>query len=71
MDGWRDSGWLNHLNLTHESVWVKVLYYPGPDTEPTELTIINHAPKKTYGWLSRGTSHALEVMWPEVEMEME
>jgi hypothetical protein len=22
MDGWRDSGWLNHLNLTHESVWV-------------------------------------------------
>jgi hypothetical protein len=66
-EGWRDSGWLNHLDLAHESVWVNVLFYPGPDTEPTTLTILNHAPKKTYGWLSRGTAHALEVAWPEAE----
>lgn len=64
-EGWRDSGWLNHLDLAHESVWVNVHYYPGPDTEPTTLTIINHAPDKTYGWLSRGTAHALEVEWPD------
>lgn len=67
LDGWRDSGWLNHLDLSHESVWVKVLYYPGPDTEPTTLTIINHAPKKSFGWLSRGMAHAIEVEWPEAE----
>ena len=67
LDGWQDSGWLNHLDLTRESVWVNVLYYPGPDTEPTTLTILNHAPDETYGWLSRGTAHALEVAWPEAE----
>ena len=66
-EGWRDSGWLNYLDLSHESVWVNVLYYPGPDTEPTTLTIINHAPKKTYGWLTRGIEHALEVEWPAAE----
>ena len=66
-EGWRDSGWLNHLDLSHESVWVNVHYYPGPDTEPITLKMINHAPKKTYGWLSRGMAHALEVEWPEAE----
>ena len=67
-DGWQDSGWINNLELTSEAVHVRVLYYP-PDsdasTEPTVMTIINHAPGKEYGWLAKGMEHALEVGWPE------
>ena len=67
LDGWEDSGWLNHLDISHESVHVRVLYYPGPDTKPTRLTILNHAPNRRLGWLTRGVEHALEVAWPEAK----
>lgn len=67
-DGWQDSGWINHLYITHDSVWVKVLYFPPgstADTEPTVMKILNHAPKKEYGWLTQGAAHALEVEFPD------
>ena len=71
LDGFEDSGWINDLNITGEAVHVRVLYYPpGSDasTEPTVMTIINHAPGKEYGWLARGTAHALEVEFPAEAM---
>jgi hypothetical protein len=66
-DGYRDSGWINDLKISREAVHVRVLYYPpGSDTstEPTVMTIINHAPGEEYGWLARGMEHALEVEFP-------
>jgi hypothetical protein len=68
LDGWQDSGWLNDLSISFENVWVQVVYYPGPDTEGTEMVILNHAPDETYGWLSKGEAHALEVAWPDTEI---
>jgi hypothetical protein len=67
MEGWQDSGWMEFLNISADDVWVQVLYYPGPDTEPTVLEILNHVPGKAYGWLSKGEAHALEVGWPDSE----
>ena len=64
LDGWQDSGWFKDIDITHENVYVQVLYYRGPDTEPVELTILNHAPDSPYGWMSWGVCHALEVAWP-------
>ena len=64
LDGWEDSGWLNHLDLTAEAVHVQVLFYPGPETEPTVMKILNHAGGSEYGWLARGMEHALEVEFP-------
>ena len=67
MDGWQDSGWMDYLHISKNSVWVQVLYYPGPDTEPTVMEILNHVPGRAYGWLAKGTAHALEVGWPDSE----
>ena len=64
LDGWQDSGWFKDIDITHENVYVKVLYYRGPDTEPIEMVILNHAPDSPYGWMSWGVCHALEVAWP-------
>lgn len=69
LDGWQDSGWLDNLKISRNEVWVQVLYYPGPDTEPTVMEILNHAPSEDYGWLAKGVAHALEVGWPESESE--
>ena len=55
------------LNSQSEAVHVRVLFYPpGSDasTEPTVMTIINHAPGEEYGWLAKGMEHALEVEFP-------
>lgn len=59
--GERDSGWLDHLNIAHESVYVQVLYYSDGATEPIVMNILNPAGGKTYGWLTQGIAHALEV----------
>jgi hypothetical protein len=64
MDGWQDSGWFKDIDITHENVYVKVLYYSGPDAIPIEMEIINHAPNSPYGWMSWGVCHAIEVKWP-------
>jgi hypothetical protein len=64
-EGWQDSGWITEIDITHPSVYVEVLYYPGPDTTPVKMKILNPAPGTEYGWLSRGSCHALEVGWPE------
>ena len=73
LDGWEDSGWIDDLEIAGEEVYVDVLYYPGPETEPTVMRILNHAPDTESGWLSRGVAHALEVAWPDQEItgEME
>jgi hypothetical protein len=62
-EGWEDSGWI-YVDISHPSVYVQVLYYPGPDTEPVVMDMLNAAPDTPYGWLTRGMCHALEVAWP-------
>lgn len=69
LDGWLDSGWLDDLEIGSETVLVRVLYYPGPETEPTVLKILNPAPGTDQGWLGRGMAHALEVAWPDQPIE--
>lgn len=71
LDGWVDSGWISDLELARDAVWVQVVYYPGPDTEGTVMTILNHAPDEEYGWLGMGMAHALEVAWPDQEVMSE
>ena len=66
-DGWLDSGWITGIDITHENVYVQVLFYSGPDADPVEMKIVNHAPDSPYGWLSWGVCHALEVAWPDGE----
>lgn len=69
LDGWKDSGWFKDIDITHENVFVKVLYYRGPDAEPIEMKILNPAPDTPYGWMSWGVCHAIEVAWPEEKPE--
>ena len=65
-DGWTDSGWFVGFDLPRETIHVQVLYYPGPNTKPTVMRILNHAPGSAYGWMSRGIAHAIEVAWPDM-----
>jgi hypothetical protein len=65
LDGWEDSGWIEEVDIGNRTVWVEVVYYPGPDTEGTVMTILNHVPDEAYGWVSDGMAHALEVAWPD------
>jgi hypothetical protein len=62
--GWRDSGWIYGIDISFENVYIEVFYIPqeGP---PIKLIIHNPAPGTSYGWLSRGSCHALEVGWPD------
>jgi hypothetical protein len=71
LDGWVDSGWISDLEIKGDTVLVHVLYYPGPDTTPTALEILNPAPGTDMGWLGEGMAHALEVAWPDMPMESE
>jgi hypothetical protein len=64
LDGWKDSGWIKEIDITHENVFVQVLYYRGPGAEPVVMRILNHAPGSPHGWMSWGVCHALEVAWP-------
>ena len=50
---------------------MEVVYYPGPDTEGTVLTILNHVPDEPYGWVASNEAHALEVAWPDQELVTE
>ena len=68
LDGWEDSGWISNVDIGNRTVWVEVVYYPGPDTEGTVMRILNHAPDEAYGWVSDGMAHALEVAWPDQEI---
>jgi hypothetical protein len=65
LDGWEDSGWLSNIDIGNRTVWVEVVYYPGPDTEGTVMTILNHVPGEPYGWVASNQAHALEVAWPD------
>lgn len=60
-----DSGWISNLDLPRDVEWVEVLYYSGPGANPVTMKILNHAPNKSYGWVAKNTSHALEVAWPD------
>jgi hypothetical protein len=64
-DGWQDSGWFTDIDISHENVFVRVLYYSSPDAAPVEMKILNPAPGTPYGWMSWGMCHALEVAWPD------
>ncbi len=71
LDGWTDSGWISDLEIKGDTVLVSVLYYPGPDTEPTVMKILNPAPDTEMGWLGNGMDHALQVAWPDTPLESE
>jgi len=71
LDGWEDSGWITNVDIGNKTVWVEVVYYPGPDTEGTVMRILNHVPDEAYGWVSVGMVHALEVAWPDQEIMAE
>ena len=64
-NGQVDSGWFENIDISRETIHVQVLYYPGPNTKPTVMKIVNHAPGSAYGWMSQGIGHALEVAWPD------
>lgn len=64
-EGWTDSGWFRDIDITHENVYVIVVYYSGPDADPIVMDIVNPAPGTPYGWLSWGVCHAIEVAWPQ------
>ena len=63
-EGWRDSDWIQEIDISHPSVYVQVFFVSGDGSPPIEMTILNPAPGTTYGWLTRGKCHALEVAWP-------
>lgn len=63
-EGWMDSGWIRDIDITFPSVYVQVFFVKGDGSEPIEMVILNPAPGTSYGWLSRGQCHALEVAWP-------
>lgn len=71
LDGWEDSGWLSNIDIGNRTLWVEVVYYPGPDTEGTVMRILNHVPGEAYGWVASGEAHALEVAWPDQELVIE
>ena len=60
-----DSGWIEGIYLSAESVHVQVWFYPSPQGAPILLEIVNHAPGMPYGWLTHNLCHALEVQFPE------
>ena len=62
--GWMDSGWIRDIDITFQSVYVQVFFVKGDGSPPLEMTILNPAPGTTYGWLTRGRCHALEVEFP-------
>lgn len=64
-EGWTDSGWITDLMISHPSVHVQVFWVKGDGSEPVEMVIVNPAPGTTYGWLTGGKCHALEVAWPD------
>ncbi len=64
-NGATDSGWIN-VEITRKTVWVEVVYYPGPNAAPTVMRILNPAPGTAYGWVSQGMAHAIEVAWPDM-----
>ncbi|MEM7119306.1 MAG: LysM domain-containing protein [Chloroflexota bacterium] len=59
-----DSGWFDNIAISYESVHVRVWYYPADGTAPTRMRIVNHAPRRSTGWLSRGMCHAMEIEFP-------
>lgn len=64
--GATDSGWINGFDITHDSVHVQVLFYPLHDSDsPIMMEIVNPAPNSTYGWLSRGQCHAVEIQYAD------
>ena len=70
-NGWMDSGWIEEIDITFDSVYVQVFWVKGDGSSPVEMVIINPAPidpelnpEGAYGWLSRGMCHSLEVRWP-------
>ena len=69
LDGWLDSGWINNLEIKGDAVQVRVLYYPGPETQPTEMRILNPAPGTNMAWIGEGMAHAIEVAWPDMPVE--
>lgn len=59
------SGWIYDLPVAFASVHARVLFYPryGGGTA-VEMTILNHAPDTSAGWLTRGLCHSLELAYP-------
>jgi hypothetical protein len=63
-NGWTDSGWIRDIDIPYPSIYVQVFFHKGDGSDPIEMTILNPAPGTSYGWLTRGKCHAIEVAWP-------
>ena len=63
-EGWTDSGWIRDIDISYPSVYVQVFFVKGDGSEPIEMVILNPAAGTSYGWLTRGKCHAIEVGWP-------
>ena len=64
-DGWKDSGWYQDIDISFKDVFVQV-FYLAPDGSPRiSMKIVNPSPGTEYGWMTRGTCHAVEVAWPD------
>lgn len=63
-EGWQDSGWIYQIDISFEHVYIEVFFVP-EDGPPVKMRIVNPSPGTSYGWLSRGQCHALEVGWPD------
>lgn len=65
--GWKDSGWLEDIKLAHaDGTYVEVYFYPTSGTPGSvKLEIINPAPGTSFGWLSPGICHAIELQFPQ------
>lgn len=66
-EGWMDSGWIQDIDISYHAVHVQVFFVKGDGSPPIEMTILNPAPGTSYGWVSRGMCHAIEVAWPAAD----
>jgi cell division septation protein DedD len=63
-EGWQDSGWVYGIDISFKNVYIEVFFVP-EDGPRINMDIMNPSPGTSYGWLSRGQCHALEVGWPD------
>ena len=64
VDGALDSGWINTAFISNETIYVEIFFDLIGNNRTIQLEIVNPAPGTSYGWLTRGICHAIEVQFP-------
>lgn len=60
-----DSGWITGIQTSFDSVHVSVVFFPAYGGGlPIQMEIVNPAGGTTYGWLTRGICHSVEIQYP-------